>query len=193
MTALFELAELAEVLQQDLDMATATELASLASDAVRGEIQQTITAVTGDTVTVYGDGNELLVLPELPVTGVTGVSVGGTALNVGEYEFRARGQLLRLALAGTADSSPVYYCWPAGTPVTVTYDHGYATVPGAIKSVALEIALATYANPSQVMSESVASYSVTYAFAGGATGQVAQFGLTDVQKRRLDPYRNLNM
>lgn len=191
----FTLYELSSVLQQDLDTSTAEDLAALASDVVRDEIGQTITAVAGDVVTVYGDSSELLMLPQLPVTTVSAVSVAGLALTSAEFLWHERGQLYWVVTPGTSEVSPIWHVWQAAVPVTITYDHGYATIPNTVKSVALEVAMTLYSNPMQVISETVASYSVSYAARAGGidVGGSSGFGLTKEQKRRLDPFRNPNI
>ena len=50
--------------------------------------------------------------------------------------------------------------------VTVTYTHGFATVPPSVKAAVLSMAARAAASPAGVRQESIAGYSVTYADAG---------------------------
>lgn len=132
----------------------ATRLLESASTLVRAEAgQQTITAVTGDTVTLRGRGEAELALPQVPVTAVNSVTVDGTALAADDYNWWRVGLLVRT----TGD-------WD-GT-VTVVYDHGYpAGDPGL--DLAREICLSTAARMwdqpnAGIAQESVGSYAVTY-------------------------------
>ncbi|CAM5247716.1 hypothetical protein SSPIM334S_06287 [Streptomyces spiroverticillatus] len=47
--------------------------------------------------------------------------------------------------------------------VTVTYTHGYASVPGDVRAVVLTLAARVLNNPTDLRQESVGSVSVTYA------------------------------
>ena len=67
--------------------------------------------------------------------------------------------------------------------MSVTYTHGFATIPEVVKSATLAIAarmvVAGATAGGQVRSETVAGYSVTYANAG------ATAGLTEVEMASL--------
>jgi hypothetical protein len=63
----FTSAELASWLQLDpstINTGTADLLAKLASDAIRDEIRLQVDHVTGETVTLWGDNGEILLLPQ---------------------------------------------------------------------------------------------------------------------------------
>jgi hypothetical protein len=49
-----------------------------------------------------------------------------------------------------------------GLQYVITYTHGYATVPGIIKTTALRLARLAIGRPDGVAQESVAGYSATY-------------------------------
>lgn len=187
----FTLAELASRLQQDVDNSTGQLLADQACDAVRDEIGQVVDRVLADTVVLFGDASEVLVLPQIPVTNVSAVQFNTSptvALTSAQYEWRAIGALRHVGVVATQFTGAQYYDWPFGVPVQVTYDHGYATVPNTIKAVALEAAAAAYLNPNMVATEALGGtlgYTATYPI-GSPVGLVA---LTEEQKRRLDPYR----
>ena len=63
------------------------------------------------------------------------------------YDWRPDGRLYRVVYGGSFYAGELYFKWPAGVPVTVTYSHGYRVVPSVFKRVALELAAAAYANP----------------------------------------------
>lgn len=143
MAAFFTVAELQSRLGQNIEAVKAEQLADLASDVVRDEIRQKIDLVENDTITLYGDGGELLVLPELPVIAVTSVLLAGSAMTE-SVRWGTVGDLRRLSYTGSQNSGERVRRWPRGVAVTVVYTHGYATVPNTLKNVALELAAATY-------------------------------------------------
>lgn len=72
----------------------------------------------------------------------------------------------------TRDGAPVDYRWDDETerlfvgacaPVTVTFTHGYASVPGDVVTVALTAAQRVLTNPNDLRQETVGAVSVTYA------------------------------
>ncbi|MFC9191441.1 hypothetical protein [Streptomyces cyaneofuscatus] len=74
--------------------------------------------------------------------------------------------------AVTLDGAPVPYEWDDETerlhvracaPVSVTFTHGYAQVPGDVLAVALTAAQRVISNPNDLRQETVGSVSVTYA------------------------------
>lgn len=193
MANFFTAAELATQLQLDsVDTATASQYADLASGIIRDYLHQSIDRKRADVYQAYGDGSELFLLPELPVTAVSAVSVGGVLLSSAEYAWMPRGQVYRTVVAGT-DVAAWMGSWPIGVIVSVTYDHGYTAVPSTIKGVALEIAGSVYSNGggAGILQETIAGYSVTYARSSAmAAGSMS---LTDDQKLRLRPYRAVNL
>jgi hypothetical protein len=62
------------------DPARAELALAAACDAVRDRMSQTLNAVTGDVITLVGTDSRALLLPELPVTAVTSVTVNGVAV-----------------------------------------------------------------------------------------------------------------
>jgi hypothetical protein len=98
------------------------------------------------TITLSG-WRRVLVLPQIPVTEVE-VSVDGVVYDPTRYEWTAGG-LLTLR-GGT---------WPR--TVTVTYTHGYATVPGALARLCARMAMDTMTQPvSRKTSERIGDYAV---------------------------------
>lgn len=88
------------------------------------------------TYKLNGTGTDALLLPELPVNSAGTVTVNGGTVT--DYVLDSNGVLLR----GTAGVQP-RPTWPEGRQnITVTADHGYATVdiPRSVRMVALAIA-----------------------------------------------------
>jgi hypothetical protein len=115
------------------DSATASFLLDIATDLIRDYTGQTITAVAGDSVTVWPFMNRIILLPEQPVTAVTSVTDDGTLADADDYEWTSWGTL-----------SSLYW---TGKSVMVVYDHGYATVPDSIKGVCCDVAKRAFENP----------------------------------------------
>lgn len=120
-----------------VDRPRVQRLLDMASDAVLGAAHgQQIVAGVSSGVTVFAhDG--VLYLPQRPVTAVAEVMVDGDIVDPSEYRFEAGGQRRHARLirrSGAADS-----LWDV-PEATVTYSHGWATVPGPI--VALVVSLA---------------------------------------------------
>jgi hypothetical protein len=169
-------------------------LAQLASDAVREEIRQKVDYTVGDTVTLYGDNGEVLLLPERPVVRVSSVVLAGVTLsptqvntttNMLMFDARPDGSLRRVVYGGSFYAAQLFYKWPLGVPVTVTYDHGYQVVPSVMVHVALELAAAAYSNPQLHESERV----------GWVEWTTRRLGLdmTAEQRTSLDVYRNVSL
>jgi hypothetical protein len=191
----FTSTDLANRLQLDpsvMNSGTATLLAQLASDAVREDLRQQIDVVTDDEITLWGDNGEILILPQRPVTAVSSVSLAGQDLvpvvvnstsTMLMYDWRPDGSLRRVVYGGSFYAGELYYKWPYGVAVTVTYSHGYATVPSAMKHVALELAAGVYANPDFQDSGRVG-------WTEWATKHVS-LELNPDQRKSLDLYRNV--
>ena len=146
--------DLAAYLQRDLTELTDTaDLAlELATAAIQAEAGQLLTPAI-ETITVAPIGT-IVLLPELPVTAVSTVVVDGVSLAASDYTASTLGVLRR------ADGA----AW-AGL-VTVTYSHGYGTIPDDLRAVCVQSAARVLANPGGVQGESVGAYSVTYARPG---------------------------
>lgn len=150
MTALASAADFSAYLGDDVsESPRAAALLDIASDLVRAYTRQTISAVVGDVALLRADGSVWLHLPERPVTHITELSVGGVTAPPAEY-------------AWTADGTVVWRAWAVGTVVRVTYDHGYVTIPGDIRSAVLALASRLWQNPHGIRSESEGNYSVSY-------------------------------
>ncbi|WP_418956829.1 hypothetical protein [Streptomyces tritici] len=115
----------------------------VASAVVRREARQSFTRGTS-SATLHPNGG-WVVLPQRPVIAVQSVRAGGQLVPPDRW------QLVRDRLAVFDDQA-----------VTVTYTHGYASVPGDVLAVVLTLAGRVLTNPSDLRQESVGSVSVTY-------------------------------
>ena len=200
MIAFATVAELGAYLNREIPDGDANaELAlTMASDAIRAYCRQTLSAVDAATYTVEGSGTPLLLLPELPIRDVASVKINDEELNPAEYVFTAWGGLVLKDTASDLTTtftpfssstlrSAVRYsqqakAWPGlFTRITVTYDHGFLEIPGAIKATALSIAARIVGSPAAVRQETIGAYSVTYT--NGAPS------LLDTEIRNLEPYK----
>lgn len=138
--------ELAAWMQVDVSAlpASAPLVLSTASAIVRAEARQRFTRGT-TTVTLYPSRGRVS-LPQRPVLSVTGVTVRGQALSPSQWRLRR-------------DTLYVRGC----DEVTVTYTHGYASVPGDVKAVILSAAARVLNNPQDLRQEVAGGLSVTYA------------------------------
>lgn len=151
--------DLAALLQQDVDTATATLLIEAATAVVQAVCGQRILRVVDDEIQLDGHTDSTLVLPERPVVAVSAVSLAGTALTAGTasgtYRLSTAGLWRDTGWAG--DSPPAL--------VAVTYTHGWADGAQELqlaRSATLSLAKGSYANPSGVYSEKIDDYSVAY-------------------------------
>jgi len=183
--SLFTLGELASYLQRDLDTASATLAQATAEGLVRAWTRQNIETATytSTRVPVTIEHERYTVqLPQRPVTAVTSVTVNGTAYVSGtDYTWDGVHATLWLRYLAGSSTSFIDEWW-----AVVTYTAGYATVPGAVKGVALSVAGRAYDNPRGVRSESIDDYSVTRA---GSDDDLAGVTLTAAEMAALRPYR----
>lgn len=157
--------DLASLLQQDVDTATATLLIEAATGIVQTIAGQRIVEVVGDVVVLdleACDNSLWLDLPQRPVTAVTTVLVGATPVAGTDYTVQlSRGRLWRrtgwrLATTGS---------WLAPSTVTVTYTHGYPAGDQrlqAARQAVLSLAASAYVNPSGATREQIDDYQVAY-------------------------------
>lgn len=141
--------------------------AQLALDLATGQIQdatgQTFFKVTGDTVTLRGYRRNIP-LPQRPVSAVTAISLtdwGFTDYPAAYGSWRLTNSILEWrgdigAQYPEADSGVGRSMWPR--LVTVTYDHGFDTIPAAVKDVCLKLAAERYSNPEGLDSERIDDY-----------------------------------
>ena len=198
--------DVAALLQRDLtatELTNATRLLGMASDMVRRYTRQTLHQVT-ETVVLPGNWDNSLVLPQRPVTNVASVLINGAApsyqvwrtiddtlfLGTGAYQPDF-GVLLwgGNALWGPAGSNTGPQATGAtwGGPqaqITVTYTHGFATIPGDIVNVVAGLVAIAIASPVGVQSEKIGGYQVGYTRSEGGA-----MALQAADKEILNYYR----
>ncbi|WP_331445862.1 mobile element protein [Streptomyces xanthochromogenes] len=129
----------------------------------RGAVGHDVTLAT-DTVVLDGNGREALLLPVWPATEVASVDLDGEALVDGtDYAWSEAGILRRLCRR----------CWPDSLRcLTVTYSHGWETVPGEIQEAVIDQARSMFYVRPGVQSMTTGAQSVSY-------GAQASVGVTD--------------
>jgi hypothetical protein len=168
-----------------VSFASPTDVAALASgdhqaalDVVtalmRSYCRQTLTAVADDAVILAGTQSRRLFLGERPVTAVDSpITLDGVALADIEWRWNRRGVLWRQE--GWGDDV---------TPVQVTYDHGFATVPADLAAVCRTASVRLGDNPAAMQAFTiVGDFSKTF----GASSEF--FGFTVAEQTVLDRYR----
>jgi hypothetical protein len=174
------------------EAARAEALLDDASAAVRGYTGQTFELVEDDEIVLRAVGGRIT-LPGRPVQEVARVEVigGSEALpdfTTADWLFDGI-DTIRVGEGVCIINLPEAWWDEDGYPGTyrVTYSHGYATVPADVLGVVCGMVLRVMANPSGYRSETVGSYSVTYAVP--ATGEQLGVNLTRYEAKALDRYR----
>lgn len=151
-TPLATVEQLSDHLHKTLDSAAlaAEQAVNAASAAIRSYTRQTLTLVEDDEVVLRGTWRDQLDLPEVPVvevSDITGVDVGVLVASswtlVGSGVHRSGGWL------------------GPGVALSVTYTHGFATIPDDLVAVCLALAARTFDNPRALASEGYEGYSTT--------------------------------
>jgi hypothetical protein len=159
MDPLADVAELRAWLQDpNFDGGTAAVVLAAASGTVRGQTGQDFSLVTGDTVVLDGSEDDWLYLPQRPVTAVSAVDINGAALPVGGwtlsgsriYRYNGWNHAMVLASSNSYGRAP--------TLITITYDHGYATIPDDVKAATLAVAADIAGNPAGLIAETIDDY-----------------------------------
>lgn len=154
---------LAAVCGAQADAAAAQAALDQATVVIQAATNQTLVWVEGDRVLLDGGGADTLLLPELPVAGVTSLRVEGVPLDEDDFDWSPSG-ILRLR--GWCRHFP-----RRSQSVDVTYDHGFDPVPADLVLACAKIACrilvggdATGATLDGVpiTNERVGSYSVSY-------------------------------
>ena len=163
-----------------------------ASALVRSYTRQAFVESTDDVVVLRVAGGQLT-LPQRPVTAVTKVEVIGGSEALPDFtlaDWLWDGiDTVRIGDGACVINLPEVWWDDDGYPGTfrVTYSHGYASVPEDIVAVVCAMVLRAYNNPQNLRSETVGSYSVTYAVP--ATGESLGINLTRYERQALDKYR----
>jgi hypothetical protein len=154
-------------LQTDSVNETAAQLCLDAATAlIQAETGQHFFLVEDDQITVRG-GEGRIFLPQQPVVSISAVTSRwiGSAVdtaNVVDLDYVRWGHELSWAAGGYVriNSSPRWgtygYTWPEY--VTVTYTHGYATIPADVVMCCLQLAAEQYSSPDGVNYESIDDY-----------------------------------
>ena len=190
-------ADVATVLQVAIAADNAAALAAVAeaTGLIQEHCHQTIEAVASEAVTFdVGERQTKIFLPQLPVTAVASVVEDGDTLVVtDDYLLGSYGILHRVG----------GYWYPGVRKVTVTYSHGWAVIPQAVKDVCAALAARRYQaglttaavdGQSGVRGLTLGDYSIQYETgsggqAGTTGGAIAGLSLTDGEKRALSRYR----
>lgn len=117
---------LQQVLEPDYSV-EAQAACDMATSVVEEHCKRTFAQVADDELTLRWRPS--IVLPNPPTTSITSFEVDGVAAG---YEIDDSGRI-----------------WPAvrGDVISLTYTHGYATIPDAVRLVALRIAARIFKNP----------------------------------------------
>lgn len=164
MDALATPEQLGFFLQSDISNAdqAAALMLQIASGMVRDYLQQTISSVTDEVVVLDPIDGAYVLLPELPISGVSLVETTSdngvtwsTSLNT-YYTVSTRQGII-----SAVPNCGVGYPSAPGT-WRVTYSHGYAIIPDGIVGVVLGVAARAYSSPAGVDSERIGGYQVKY-------------------------------
>ncbi|TDD97640.1 hypothetical protein [Actinomadura rubrisoli] len=195
MSALASQADIERRLGRGLTAPEAARVAALLDDAsalVRAYTGQAFELVEDDEVVLRASGGAI-VLPQRPVSAVSSVvAVGGSEalpdFTVVDWMFDEI-DTIRIGEGACVINLPEVWWDDDGYPGTyrVTYSHGYAAVPGDVLSVVCGVLMRSFGNPQGLRSETVGSYSITYAVP--ATGEALGLNLTRYEQRALDRYR----
>lgn len=151
-----------------------------ASAFFRSYTGQQITRVEADEQELFGTWDDVLRLPQLPVTEVTDVGIRYVGEDeVTDYEdwrVTRRGRLRRYGGWGGPDAI-----------VSVVYTHGFEEVPDDVRRCVASIAHRVISNPNDVIGETIGSYEVVYA-QQAATGKTP-VGLSVREQFILDKYQ----
>jgi hypothetical protein len=120
-----------------------------ASERFRSEVGHPVHLITGEVIRLDGDGGDTLFLPAAPFTTIA-VKVDGTAVT--DFVASRRSGYLRRVER-----------WPDGLEnIEITYTHGYAVIPGAIRDAVLEQAAVQALVRAGVQQETAGPQSVTW-------------------------------
>lgn len=156
------------------DHTRAEGLLQAATNTIKAYTDQTIEQVVDDVEVKDGRNRRVLLLDEIPVTAVSSVVEDGTTLTVDDdYVWSETGELTRVG-----------GCWPADPrTVTVTYTHGYATVPGELKDLCTALAARVWINPEQAAQRDFDQ--VSFTSASGIQG----VAMTEFERRIADRHK----
>lgn len=159
------------------EAAYASTLLDKATSLIQGETRQTLTAVSGDVwMSPLAHSREGAIrLPQRPVKSVSSVNVGGNILPSTQYAVEGNTGVLRYW-------GGVYSPYPV--TITVTYDHGFDTVPEDLVAICAELVWGQLSNPQGLRQFALGDYSGTFAGEGAGIGMA----LTSDHLRQLSRY-----
>ena len=187
-TALTSLARVKEFLNisGSTDDDRINTLIAAVSAEIQGAIGRKIIQATVTDERVDSIGDHVIGVNEYPIISVSSLSEDGTALTEDTgFEMKAqdlaRGQIVRLS-----GGDPT--AWASGRRiVTVTYSHGYATVPEDIKQAATELVAFDY--NSEKPTGARFGMRGKALDAGGSSDYLTRGEVWDAQRHRLAAYR----
>ena len=151
----------------------AEQVIAQAEAVVEAYAGQSLSSIT-ETVVFDGYGTDTIYLPAGLVTAVSAVSVGGVVLAATGYSWTPEGRLKRTGSV-----------WPKNTAISVTYTHGFVTIPEDVKlavlSIVRELFESAHAQFRRPDAEGNASFIRTY------PSRVVGIGW----KGLIDPYRQM--
>jgi hypothetical protein len=150
------------------------EALKAASSRFAGAVRHPVRLVTGDTVTLYGDCTDRLLLPAAPVVAVASVRLDGLLLTE-HTDYRIRRDVGILRRYGTR-------IWEDWAEVEVTYSHGYDPIPDDIQEAVIDQARTIFRIQPGVSSIQAGGESITY-------GAQAAVGVTSQWTVAVETYR----
>lgn len=158
--------EFANYMQADVQTSAAEPALEAATSMIQTETGQHFYLVADDVLTIPSEGSSLIRLPQRPVLSIASVTsryLGETAETprLADMDYIASGSTLRWAAGSYYRSNPRWsslgWDWPEF--VTVTYTHGYATIPMDVQYACLAMAAEFYSSPDGVRYEAIEDYS----------------------------------
>jgi len=147
----------------------ATRAIDAATEAIKNYCHQEIELVEDDEITLDCWGGQRLFLPQVPVVSVSEVVEDGDTLTAGSDEDYQLGQYGILYRVGKN--------WASGVQiVTVTYTHGYETIPDDVVDVCTRAASRAYQAGLRasemdgvpgIVSKSLGDFAVSFGAEGG--------------------------
>jgi hypothetical protein len=138
------------------------------SNVIREEVDHgDLGLVTDETITMPGTNDESILLPSTPVVSVSEVTLDGTPLVEGTDWYLDGNMIVRRGglafLAGIAETFSLSggFGWPNQT-LAITYTHGYAEIPGKVKTICLQMVVRVWTNPGSVARETYGDETITY-------------------------------
>jgi hypothetical protein len=197
-----------------IELPYATRLIAIGSALVRRYTRQDISQTLADVITLHGNWDRTLVVPQRPVTNVASVTVNGTPWSSSQFKWNRMGDLtvfsgsfmpdyrsgsfagINSSLIGPAGSSspgpnPTGPTWQGpSADVAITYDHGFATNPDEIANIIAGMVATQMATSPGVIREDIGGYRIFYSKSSDSGGGLL---LTDEDKKTLDFYRKRTM